>query len=225
MMRACYCDVCTEFNHLKVGKSCEACDQGVVDIPMLMLFFFAFLAGASIAVTGVIGIMRDHGIVTDGRLIVGFYQILAQMSNVLYIELPSPVPRLSALVSILFLDVRNIIKLDCWDIGGFCEWLVCLRPCTSPSTKDDSILLICGCCLDGKLTTNLLIVPAIYIAACVGLYYNQRRTIAQVIKAGAADESAYVTTSVKLHHNLFLGIFLLCEFPRFGVKLVGAIRK
>ena len=39
------------------------------------------------------------------------------MDNVLYLELPRPVPLLSELVSILLFDVKNIIKLDCWDIG------------------------------------------------------------------------------------------------------------
>ena len=118
------CGSCTpDFNHLKVGKPCESCDDGTVNVAMLLVLVVALLVGGAIAASSLIGVMRDHGIVTDARLIIGFYQIVSQMSAVLYLELPSPVPALTDLMAILFLDVRNIIKLDCWDIGGFCEWL------------------------------------------------------------------------------------------------------
>ena len=40
------------------------------------------------------------------------------MNNVLSIQFPSPVPELLSFVKIMFLDVRNIIRLDCWDVGG-----------------------------------------------------------------------------------------------------------
>ena len=106
---------------------------------------------------------------------------MAQMDNVLNLELPRPVPYLADIISILFLDVKSLVKLDCWHMGGFY----------------------------GKLVTNLVVVPACCVALCFFIYTNQRRTIAQVIKAGAADESAYLTASIKLQHNLFFGIFLL----------------
>ncbi len=176
------CGSCSEdFSHLKVGKPCVACEDGRVDIPMLLGVFVAALLAGSVIVSGGIKILQDHGIVTDVRLVVGFYQILGQIGNVVDIELPEPVPQLASLVKILFLDVRNIIKLDCWDVGGF----------------------------HGKLVTNLLVIPVVYIAGCIFIYTSQIRTISQVVAAGAADESAYVTAKVKLQRNLFLGIFLL----------------
>eukprot|EP01043_Picozoa_sp_COSAG02_P027509 COSAG02_NODE_1628_length_11586_cov_3.954644_1_plen_316_part_10 len=176
------CGSCSEgYSHLKVGKPCVACEDGRIDIPMMLGVFVAALLGGSILVSGALKVLQDHGIVTDARLIVGFYQILGQVSNVVDIELPEPVPQLVSLVKILFLDVRNIIKLDCWDVGGF----------------------------HGKLVTNLLVIPLVYVAGCIFIYTSQRRTIGQVVAAGAADESAYVTAKVKLQRNLFLGVFLL----------------
>ena len=61
----------------------------------------------------------DQGIVTDLRLLVGFYQLLGQMDNVLSIEFPDPVPQFMKMISVVFFDVRKFINLDCWDIGGF----------------------------------------------------------------------------------------------------------
>jgi hypothetical protein len=53
------------------------------------------------------------------------------------------------------------------------------------------------------LTTNLLFIPLLFIAVCGFIWSSQKRTIAQVIAAGGADESAYVTANVKLQQNLF----------------------
>ena len=41
------------------------------------------------------------------------YQLLAQMNNVLSIQFPSPVPELLDFIKLMFLDVRNLIRLDC----------------------------------------------------------------------------------------------------------------
>lgn len=70
---------------------------------------------------------------------------------------------------------------DCWDVGG----------------------------LDGKVATNLVVVPLLFASACFALRANQRRTIGLLIKGGAADESAYTTADVQLKNNLFVGVFLL----------------
>eukprot|EP01043_Picozoa_sp_COSAG02_P000251 COSAG02_NODE_4_length_69935_cov_46.806590_59_plen_114_part_00 len=104
------------------------------------------------------------------------------MDNVLSISMPHPVPLIVKAISLLFLDVRKIINLDCWDVGGF----------------------------HGKLTTNVFAVPAIFMGGCILMYLNERRTIATVISAGGADNSAYKTAAISLKQNLFFAIFLVC---------------
>jgi hypothetical protein len=176
------CGSCSDdFSHLKVGKPCVSCADGKVNVLMILGLFIVLLLGGAIVVSGAIKVLQDHGIVTDARLIIGFYQIIAQISNVIDIDLPQPVPQLSALMKLLFLDLRSIIRLDCWHIGGF----------------------------HGKLVTNLLVIPLVYVAGCVFVYSGQYRTVGQLIGAGAADESAYVTAKVKFQRHLFLGVFLL----------------
>lgn len=44
-------------------------------------------------------------------------QILGQMDNVLNISFPSPVPEFIRIVSLLFVDIRKFVNLDCWDMG------------------------------------------------------------------------------------------------------------
>jgi hypothetical protein len=53
------------------------------------------------------------------------------------------------------------------------------------------------------------VIPLVYVAGCVFVYSGQYRTVGQLIGAGAADESAYVTAKVKFQRHLFLGVFLL----------------
>eukprot|EP01043_Picozoa_sp_COSAG02_P036007 COSAG02_NODE_2612_length_8419_cov_2.286779_4_plen_1809_part_00 len=169
------------YNHLKVGQPCDPCEDGRIDIPMLLGLLFFCLVFGIIVVSGLIKTLTDHGIITDFRLMIGFYQILSQMTNILSTVFPSPVPELLGFVKLLFLDVRSIIRLDCWDIGGF--W--------------------------GKLTTNIAVIPVIYIAGCALLYFNQRKTINAVIAAGGADDSAFRTALVAFQSNLLVGLFLL----------------
>lgn len=64
----------------------------------------------------------------------------------------------------------------------------------------------------GKLTTNVFAMPALCVGVCILYYMNQRRTIAVVIAAGGADESAYRTTTVGFQQNMFFSIFLLCAY-------------
>eukprot|EP01045_Picozoa_sp_COSAG04_P012707 COSAG04_NODE_866_length_9767_cov_2.846400_1_plen_2137_part_00 len=176
------CGSCAaEWSHMKVGKPCEWCDDGRVNVTNLMGLIIVLLVGGSLVVSGAVKVMTDYGIVTDIRLIVGFYQILSQMGNVIDIEFPRPVPELQELVKVLFLDLRSVIKMDCWEVGGFY----------------------------GKLTTNLAVVPLLYVSGCIFYYVFQKKGIGEVIAAGAADESAYVTARVRLQQNLMVGIFLL----------------
>ena len=111
----------------------------------------------------------------------GFYQILGQVTNVLDLTFPHPIPALVGYVKLLFLDVRSLVKLDCMNVGGFY----------------------------GKTATNVIVVPLAVVALCFLIFEAQRRTLAAVIAAGAADRSAYEPLKVKLKHNLFLGIFLV----------------
>ena len=207
-----------DFHHLKVGKACSTCNQGTVDIPMLIGFLFASVVAGGIVITGAYGILVDHGVITDLRLLLGFYQLLGQMDNVLSISFPSPVPEMLEMLGFLFLDLRKFIKMDCWDIGACCS--SAHAPSTRPvfgSFSCSSLRLICSgvTCSGGfygKLTTNVFAMPALCVGVCILYYLNQRRTIAAVIAAGGADESAYRTTTVGFQQNMFFSIFLLCAY-------------
>eukprot|EP01043_Picozoa_sp_COSAG02_P035308 COSAG02_NODE_2520_length_8610_cov_4.542474_4_plen_137_part_00 len=61
----------------------------------------------------------------------------------------------------------------------------------------------------GKITTNVVVVPLAVVIVCLLIFEVQRRSLAAVVAAGGADQSAFVTLKVKLKHNLFLGIFLV----------------
>ena len=101
--------------------------------------------------------------------------------QVLDLEFPYPVPELVDFIKLLFLDVRKVVMLDCWDIGGFY----------------------------GKITTNVVAVPSFIVSVCVLIYISQKRTLMTVIAAGAADTSGLHALKVKLKQNLFVGIFLV----------------
>eukprot|EP01045_Picozoa_sp_COSAG04_P005864 COSAG04_NODE_279_length_18210_cov_5.657225_1_plen_1569_part_10 len=170
-----------EYNHLKVGNPCDPCDDGVINVPLVMGLFLAALAVGGAVISGALGVLQDFGVITDLRILVGFYQILGQASNVLDLVFPFPVPQLVDFIKLLFLDVRKIVMLDCWNIGGFY----------------------------GKITTNILVVPAVIGGVCLLIYISQKRTLMAVIAAGASDESGLEVLKVKLKQNLFLGIFLV----------------
>jgi hypothetical protein len=123
---------------------------------------------------------------------IGFYQILGQATNVLDLTFPRPIPAMMGIVKLLFLDVRNLVKLDCMNVGGFY----------------------------GKITTNVVVVPLAVVALCFLIFEAQRRTLAAVIAAGAADRSAYEPLKVKLKHNLFLGIFLVYPVSLHDLRLI-----
>eukprot|EP01045_Picozoa_sp_COSAG04_P000517 COSAG04_NODE_12_length_42844_cov_6.769213_21_plen_1150_part_00 len=170
-----------EYNHLKVGNPCEPCDDGVINVSLLLGLFVGTLIVGAAVISGALGVLQDFGVITDLRILVGFYQILGQAGNVLDIVFPYPVPELVDFIKLLFLDVRKVVMLDCWDIGGFY----------------------------GKITTNIVAVPTILVGVCVLIYISQKRTLMVVIAAGAADESGLETLKVKLKQNLFVGIFLV----------------
>eukprot|EP01045_Picozoa_sp_COSAG04_P003609 COSAG04_NODE_148_length_22826_cov_11.360026_4_plen_2104_part_00 len=171
----------SEYNHLKVGNPCDPCDDGVINVPLVMGLFAGALAVGGAVISGALGVLQDFGVITDLRILVGFYQILGQAGNVLDLIFPYPVPELVDFIKLLFLDVRKIVMLDCWNIGGFY----------------------------GKIVTNIVAVPAFIVGVCVLIYISQKRTLMAVIEAGAADTSGLEVLTVKLKQNLFLGIFLV----------------
>jgi hypothetical protein len=68
----------------------------------------------------------DHGVVTDLRLLLGFYAMFWQMDKVFSLDFPRPVPALLDLIAFLFFDVRKIIKLDCVS-GALASFQDCFR--------------------------------------------------------------------------------------------------
>eukprot|EP01045_Picozoa_sp_COSAG04_P013252 COSAG04_NODE_930_length_9363_cov_28.745898_4_plen_1224_part_00 len=170
-----------EYNHLKVGNKCLPCDDGVINLPLVMSLAFGGLVVGGAIISGIVGILQDNGIITDLRILVGFYQILGQASNVLDLSFPNPVPALVDFIKLLFLDIRRVVMLDCWDIGGFY----------------------------GKIVTNIFVVPLFILTVCQLIYMSQKRTLTAIIAAGAADASGLHALKVKLKQNLFVGIFLI----------------
>eukprot|EP01045_Picozoa_sp_COSAG04_P013493 COSAG04_NODE_960_length_9157_cov_6.389269_6_plen_765_part_00 len=170
-----------DYNHLKVGNPCNPCDEGVINVPLVLCMFVAAMAVGWAVISGALSVLQSLGIITDLRILVGFYQILGQAGDVLDLIFPFPVPQLVDFVKLLFLDVRKLVMLDCWNIGGFY----------------------------GKIVTNVVVVPTIIGGACQIIYASQKRTHMLLVAAGAADESGLETLKVQLKQNLFVGIFLV----------------
>ena len=99
------------------------------------------------------------------------------MSSVLNIDLPEPIPDFVSFVRLFFLDLRQIVRTDCWDAGG----------------------------LYFKLIINVFIVPILFFFGCYVVYLQQRKTAAVIIAAGGADESALATVRAKFKQNVFVG--------------------
>lgn len=56
-----------DFHHVRVGRPCLACGEGVVDVPALIGMIFAMLLIGGILISGVYKVLVDHGVVTDLR--------------------------------------------------------------------------------------------------------------------------------------------------------------
>ena len=153
------------------------------------------LAVGGAVISGAVSVFEDFGIITDLRILVGFYQILGQASNVLDLNFPHPVPDLVSFIKLLFLDIRRVVMLDCWDIGGFY----------------------------GKIVTNIVVVPSFLVTVCYLIYMSQKRTLMTVIAAGAADTSGLHALKVKLKQNLFVGIFLI--YPTITTTLYRSLSR
>ena len=118
---------------------------------------------------------------------------MAQASTVLALAFPHPIPELIDLVKLLFLDVRKLVRLHCFEMGGF----------------------------GGKLVTNLVAVPAVVGGVCIVIYIAQKRTLKELVAAGAADASGFHVLQVELKHRLMVGTFLVCEQPCLAVNIYG----
>ena len=86
-----------QYHHLKVGDLCNPCDDNVTNVPMMIGILPGGVIIGGAVITGAIGVLKDWGMITDIRLLVGFYQILGQASNVLDVVLPYPVPGCTSL--------------------------------------------------------------------------------------------------------------------------------
>jgi hypothetical protein len=103
------------------------------------------------------------------------------MGNVIQVDFPQPVPILFEFLQAFVLDLRQVIRLDCFTTMGFY----------------------------GKLVINVAVMPIVCAVGCYAYYMNQKRTIGLVITAGGADESAYATAAIRLKQNIFVSIFVL----------------
>jgi hypothetical protein len=173
------------YTHIKVSKACSPCDDGVVDVPSILALFCLGLVLGGIVISGALSTIEDLGIVVDARILVGFFQILSQSSNVLDLTLPYPAPEVIDIMKLLFLNLGKIVKLDCWTAGGFY----------------------------GNAAVNIFVVPVVIGGICGLTYIYRRKTLQAIITAGAADDSALEVLKVQLQQNLFFCIFLVCESP------------
>lgn len=60
-------DCASDFHHLKVGRPCLTCDDGIVDFPALLGAIFGAIVLGGILVSGAYKVLVDHGVVTDLR--------------------------------------------------------------------------------------------------------------------------------------------------------------
>ena len=178
------CGNCADgYNHLKVGNPCESCNDGVVNLQLVALLIVVGVGVGGVVISGAMSVLVENNIITDLRIIVGFYQILGQAEKILNLEFPFPVPQVVSVIKFLLDFVFALIRMDCWDIGGFY----------------------------GRLVTNLVALPVLGVTICTVLYQIEKKSLMAIVAAGAADSSTLETLQVKLRHNLFVGMFLICE--------------
>ena len=107
------------------NQVCDACDDGVIDIPLVLGLFMLLLIGGGIIISGVIKQLDDHGMITDMRLVIGFYQLLGQMDNILDVQFPEPVPTMMSFIELMVSArmVSHTHTLTCVFVSGL------LSPC------------------------------------------------------------------------------------------------
>jgi hypothetical protein len=109
------CAMCADnYNAYKVGMVCDPCDGVTINVNLLIGFFALGLVLLAAVVTGAYTWAVNNGMTTDLRIALGLYQILAQADIVLQLTFPSPVPELMAFAKLLFLDIRAVLRMDCF---------------------------------------------------------------------------------------------------------------
>jgi hypothetical protein len=63
-------------HHLKVGKPCVPCDDGKVDVPMLLGIIFVGMIVGAVIISGVYSTLVDHGVVTDVSMKANVHEII-----------------------------------------------------------------------------------------------------------------------------------------------------
>ena len=114
---------------------------------------------------------------------IGLYQILGQADTVLRIDFPPPIPKLMSVAKLLFLDIRTLLRMDCFDLGGFYA----------------------------KLVTNLFVLPMLSAFACYVYYLNEKKTVQRMVAEGVTDSSGLRSASLNLQRNLMVAVFVMCE--------------
>jgi hypothetical protein len=114
---------------------------------------------------------------------IGLYQILGQADAVLRIDFPSPVPELMSVAKLLFLDIRTLLRMDCFELGGFYA----------------------------KLVTNLFFLPMLAAFACYVYYLSEKKTVDRMVAEGVTDSGGLRSASLNLQRNLMVGVFVMCE--------------
>ena len=214
------CAMCaTDWNHYKVGLPCDRCDDGTVNVPMLVGMVLVLLGVAATLISGAYTWIEENRMLTDARIViglcqvsctetrvaklenenhkmiiyelnnlnlaltVGLCQILGQSDTVLSITFPDPVPTLLDMMRLLFLDLRKLIRMDCWQLGG----------------------------LYTQLATNLVLLPIVLFGAAYVYYMSEARTVKRLIAEGVSDEDGLQSAKVQLQRNAQRAIFLLCK--------------
>jgi hypothetical protein len=169
------------YNQYKVGTECVACADGRVNVPVVIVLGALALAATAAVITGAYSWLVDNGLSTDLRILIGLYQILSQAETVLMIALPDPLPTIIQVARALFLDIRDVIHMDCIDMGG----------------------------LYAKIITNVFVLPLLAAAACCVYYWNETKTVDRLIREGVSDTTGLQSASMQLKRNLMVATFIL----------------
>ena len=152
-----------------------------INIPLLIGLLAVGLIAVASVVSGAYAWLVENGMTTDLRIMLGLYQILAQADTVLRITFPSPVPELMAIAKLLFLDIRTLLHMDCFELGGFYAQLV----------------------------TNLFALPMLAAFACFVYYLNEKKTITRMVAEGMTNDSGLQSAKLNYQRNLMIGVFVM----------------
>lgn len=139
------------------------------------------LIAVALVVSGTYDFLTENGMMTDFRIMLGLYQILAQADTVLRLSFPSPIPELIAVAKLFFLDVRALLHMDCFDLGSFYA----------------------------QLFTNVFILPLLAAFACFVYYLNEKKSVERMVAEGVTDGNGILSAKLNLKRNLMVGVFVM----------------